>query len=145
MTMKELIRLLHEKQCSCVIDNGEVRIFMQRGVADLYELLDRESDFLKGASIADKVVGKAAAALMILGGVKELHADVISLPALALLREPDVKVDSTEVVPYIKNRDQSGWCPLETMCYKEGSATDILPLVREFIEAKKKSLLTSKK
>ena len=138
MTMKELIRLLHEKQCSCVIDNGEVRIFMQRGVADLYELLDRESDFLKGASIADKVVGKAAAALMILGGVKELHA-------LALLRESDVKVDSTEVVPYIKNRDQSGWCPLETMCYKEGSATDILPLVREFIEAKKKSLLTSKK
>ena len=145
MMMRELIRLLHEKQCSCVIANGEVRVFMQRGVADLYELLDREPGFLKGASVADKVVGKAAAALMILGGVKELYADVISLPALTLLRDSAVKADSAEVVPYIKNRDQSGWCPLETICYKEGSATDILPLVREFIEAKKKSLLTGKK
>lgn len=145
MMMRELIRLLHEKQCSCVIANGEVRVFMQRGVADLYELLDREPGFLKGAFVADKVVGKAAAALMILGGVKELYADVISLPALTLLRDSAVKADSAEVVPYIKNRDQSGWCPLETICYKEGSATDILPLVREFIEAKKKSLLTGKK
>ena len=56
-------------------------LFTQRGVADLYDLLTQEPDFLKGALIADKVVGKGAAALMILGGIKELHTDIISSKA----------------------------------------------------------------
>ena len=71
--MEELINLLHTGGYSCVIDNeGKIRTFTQRGVADLYDLLTREPEFLKGALIADKVVGKGAAALMILGGIKYL-------------------------------------------------------------------------
>lgn len=71
--MEELINLLHSGGYSCVIANGDnIRTFTQRGVADLYDLLTQEPDFLKGASIADKVVGKGAAALMILGGIREL-------------------------------------------------------------------------
>ena len=72
--MEELINLLHSGGYSCVIANGDnIRTFTQRGVADLYDLLTQEPDFLKGASIVDKVVGKGAAALMILGGIRELH------------------------------------------------------------------------
>ena len=72
--MEELINLLHSGGYSCVIANGDnIRTFTQRGVADLYDLLTQEPDFLKGASIADKVVGKGAAALMILGGIRELR------------------------------------------------------------------------
>ena len=64
--MEELINLLHTGGYSCVIANeGKIRTFTQRGVADLYDLLTREPEFLKGALIADKVVGKGAAALMI--------------------------------------------------------------------------------
>ena len=56
--MEELINLLHSGGYSCVIANGDnIRTFTQRGVADLYDLLTQEPDFLKGASIADKVVG----------------------------------------------------------------------------------------
>lgn len=55
--MEELINLLHSGEYSCVIANeGKVRTFTQRGVADLYDLLTQEPDFLKGALIADKVV-----------------------------------------------------------------------------------------
>ena len=76
--MEELINLLHTGGYSCVIANeGKIRTFTQRGVADLYDLLTREPEFLKGALIADKVVGKGAAALMILGGIKELYTDVV--------------------------------------------------------------------
>ena len=72
--MEELINLLHTGGYSCTIANkGEIRTFTQRGVADIYDLLTQEPEFLKGASIADKVVGKGAAALMILGGIKELY------------------------------------------------------------------------
>lgn len=69
-----------------MIANGDnIRTFTQRGVADLYDLLTQEPDFLKGASIADKVVGKGAAALMILGGIRELHTDIISSKALEFI------------------------------------------------------------
>lgn len=83
--MEELINLLHTGGYSCVIANeGKIRTFTQRGVADLYDLLTREPEFLKGALIADKVVGKGAAALMILGGIKELYTDVVSSNAMDL-------------------------------------------------------------
>lgn len=65
---KVLIERLDAEQCSCVIYNGgETRLFWERGVQDLYRLLKTEPDFLRGAFIADKVIGKAAAALMALG------------------------------------------------------------------------------
>ena len=79
---KVLIERLDAEQCSCVIYNGgETRLFWKRGVQDLYRLLKTEPDFLRGAFIADKVIGKAAAALMALGGVDEVFARVISSPA----------------------------------------------------------------
>ena len=47
--MEELINLLHSGGYSCVIANGDnIRTFTQRGVADLYDLLTQEPDFLKG-------------------------------------------------------------------------------------------------
>ncbi len=63
--MEKIIDLLHSGGYSCVIGNGaEIRTFTQRGVADLYDLFRQEPSFMKGACIADKVIGKAAAGLM---------------------------------------------------------------------------------
>lgn len=133
--MEELINLLHSGGYSCVIANkGKVRTFTQRGVADLYDLLTQEPDFLKGALIADKVVGKGAAALMISGGIKELYTDIISSKAMDLFRTSDVKVGFGQEVPFIWNCDRTGWCPVETMCSEEESAEAILPMIRDFLE-----------
>ena len=78
----DLIRLLHEEQHSLVVANGDVCTFDGRGVSDLYDLFKEDPGFLKGASLADKIVGKAAAALMALSEVREVYADVVSRPAL---------------------------------------------------------------
>lgn len=133
--MEELIDLLHSGGYSCVIANkGKVRTLTQRGVADLYDLLTQEPEFLKGAMIADKVVGKGAAALMISGGIKELYTDIISSKAMDLFRTSDVKVGFGQEVPFIWNRNHTGWCPVETMCSEEKSAEAILLLIRDFLE-----------
>lgn len=89
--MDDLIQLLHEGKHSLVVANGEVCTFNGRGVIDLYHLLQDDPGFLYEASIADKVVGKAAAALLALAKVKEVYADVISRPALDLLSKTDIK------------------------------------------------------
>lgn len=132
--MKNIIQLLHNGNYSCVIANGEdIRTFSQRGVADLYDLLKNDPDFLHGASVADKVIGKAAASLMILGGVKEIYTDMISEPAVDLLVKTDINLEYRNEVPNIQNRDKSDWCPLEKLTYNEESLDVIFALIEDFI------------
>lgn len=130
-----LVELLFAENASCVIRNGsETRIFRERGVRDLYRLLGEDPAFLAGAFVADKVVGKGAAALMILGGVSEVYADVISRSARELLRKSRVRVEYTLEVPHIVNRAGTGICPVETLCRKCRTAQECLPLIRGFLE-----------
>ena len=118
---KVLIERLDAEQCSCVIYNGgETRLFWKRGVQDLYRLLKTEPDFLRGAFIA-------------LGGVDEVFARVISSPARELLERSGIKVDFLSEVPHIINRTQTGWCPLETRCFRMHTVEECLQQVEEFI------------
>lgn len=134
--MEDLIRLLHEGGYSLIVANGEVDTFTGRGVSDLYKILNEDPGYLAGASVADKVVGKAAAALMILGQIKELYADVISVPAIALLKESGIKVSYRIEVPHIINRAGTGWCPLETLCYELQDPRECFLRIQEFMNKK---------
>lgn len=132
--MESLISMLHAGCHSLVVRNGnDTRTFDGRGVADLHRLLRCEPSLLGGASVADKVVGKGAAALMILGGVKVLHADVVSTPALLLLRDSGIEVTFEREVPHIINRKGDGMCPVEALCSNCNTAAECLPLIDEFI------------
>ncbi len=73
MTLEDLATLLRSGGHSlAVYDGTAVHTYDSRGVADLYRLLREAPATLPGAMVADKVVGKGAAALMILGGVREV-------------------------------------------------------------------------
>ncbi|MDE6575575.1 MAG: DUF1893 domain-containing protein, partial [Muribaculaceae bacterium] len=75
------------------------------------------------------------AALMILGGVKSIYADVISEPALELLLTVPVEVHFGERVPNIINRAGTGICPVETLCKDCNSAQECLPLIENFVNS----------
>lgn len=133
--MEKLIEKLRQGSYSCVVENGEqVESFTRRGVIDLYEVLNERPELLKGARLADKIVGKAAAALMILGGVKVIHAELISTPAIALLENHGVVVTYTKSVPYIINRSGDGWCPMEQFSQAIDSPQAIYPLIDSFLQ-----------
>ena len=134
MQRDRVIEILHQEQCSCVVcNNDNIRTFHQRGVKDLLHLLDSEPQLLKGAFIADKVVGKGAAALMILGGVTDMHADVLSRPAAELLDKVSTPYTYGKLVDNIINRRGDGICPVESLCQSCTSATECLPLIKNFI------------
>ena len=63
--------------------------------------------------MADKVIGKAAAFLLIKGNVKAVYAEIISNHALDTLQQTDILVQYQKVVPYIINRNKDGMCPME--------------------------------
>lgn len=132
--MDDLIKLLHEGQHSLVVSNGDIRTFDGRGVSDLYKLFKEDPGFLRGASLTDKVVGKAAAALIALAGVKEVHADVISLSAFDLLIKGGIRVSYDRVVPHIINRTKTGWCPLETRCQESETPEECLIQIEAFMK-----------
>lgn len=135
--MEELIDILDAGRHSLVVGNGEVRTFDGRGVADLLNLLDAEPDFLRGASVADKVVGKGAAALMVAGGVVEVYAGVISSLAYDLLKSNGVAVTYGSFVDNIINRQGDGICPVERLCAACHTAAECVPLIRNFVESMK--------
>lgn len=135
--MEDLIDLLHTGENTLVVANGEVCAFKGRGIADLYRLLQNDPGFLSGASVADKIVGKGAAALMVLGGISELYTDVISEPAMTLLKGSPIKVSYRAIVSHIKNRQGTGLCPVEKLCENCMTAEECLPLIRNFIENNK--------
>ncbi len=137
--MKELVNLLDRENLSCVIrKDGEIHIFKQKGVKDLYEVYTHTPDLLNGSEIADKVVGKGAAAIMVLGKVAMLHATVISQDAYNLLKQAGIKVEYKTLAPYIINRTGNGRCPLETRLKDHKTAEDCWGLIEEFIKTKQK-------
>ena len=102
-------------------------------MADLYDLYATDRAFLKGAWLADKVIGKGAAALMVLGGVSRVWTRVVSTPALALLRKGGVEVAYAEEVPCIINRTHTGRCPLETLCDVSDNPVELYPVIEDFV------------
>lgn len=135
MERQELITQLHALQCSCIIrNNGTTRTFHERGVKDLHRLLMQEPEILSGASLADKVVGKGAAALMIAGEVAWVYADVISQAAMELFEQSRVEVQYAEIVPNIINRAGTDICPVEKLCRDCQTAAECLPLIDKFIK-----------
>lgn len=144
MSMDRLVDLLHTPGAGYTLvvapsDGSAPRTFTQRGVADLLCLLRDEPDTLRGAWIADKVVGKAAASLMILGGVAALHTDVISRPALDLFsRHTGAEVSYDTVADYVINRTNTGMCPLETRCLNLSMPTECRDAIISFINSQKR-------
>lgn len=134
--MERLKEILHSRNCSCVVENrGAVRIFYNRGIKDLYTIYTTEPTLLCGAKIADKVVGRAAAALMILGGVECLYTDVISNLALDLLNNSSIKVSYNRSVPHIINRAQTDLCPMEKATRNIESLDDIFTEIDNFVRS----------
>lgn len=134
--MEELIDILHNSHCSCVVRNrGEVRQLYNRGIKDLHTIYTTERSLLSGADIADKVVGRAAAALMILGGVRRVYTDVISQLALDLLSKSSIEVSYNEVVPHIINRSQTDLCPMERATREIDSLEDIFTVIDDFVRS----------
>lgn len=138
--MEQLIKILNEGNYSCVVENfDEIYTFSGRGVSDLYNMIKNKPGFLKEAVVADKVIGKGAAALMILGEIKSAYAKLISLPALIMLQNVGIKTTYEDVVPNILNRVQTDICPLEKMIGDNEKPEEILPIIEKFREAMMKN------
>ncbi len=70
---------------------------------------------LRGAIVADKIVGRAAALLTVYIEAAEVHASLISAGAKEVLREHGINFYFAEETPVIRGRDGADICPFERL------------------------------
>ncbi len=135
--MKQLIDILHGEGLTLVVKSadGTLRRFTQRGVKDLLALVTQQPWILHQAMIADKAVGKAAAACMAVGGVCQVHADVMSKPAFELLSSHGVTARYGLLVDHIINRTGDDWCPLEKLSREVDDPEAIIEKIKDFFSS----------
>lgn len=122
--------LLESGNYTCVVcRNDLVYTASQRGVAPLLHWLDSDLD-LSGFSAADRVVGRGAAFLYCLLGVKEVYSKVMSRPAKQVLEAHGIHAESETFVDGIINRTGTGPCPFEAAVMDIANPEEALTAIR---------------
>jgi len=131
--LEKAISLLGEEY-TCVLCRGEaVLTTTARGVRPLLQWLDGGVE--RGFSAADRVVGRGAAFLYRLLGVKAVYARVMSEPAVRVLEEGGIAALPDRVVPGIVNRTGDGPCPFEAAVLEIREPQEALRAIREKMAA----------
>ena len=111
--METAQKMLREGDFTCVACKGDrVHTDTRRGVRPLLDWLDNGVD-LMGYSVADKVVGRGAAFLYRLLGVRSVYGAVMSVPAVKILRAGGIETSWGVLAEGIRNREKTGPCPME--------------------------------
>ena len=105
----------------------------ERGVKPLLTLIEKHGA-LNGSVAADKVIGKAAAMLYVRLGVSEVYADVISTPALSVLKDAGINVSFALETEVIRNRRGDGFCPMESAVMNISDTGDAITAIYETLK-----------
>jgi hypothetical protein len=108
---------LDEGMFSLMVYRGDTVIFLStsKGVSPHLEAINALGIQLKGTTMVDKIVGRAAALLILYSGAIEVHASVISSGGRELLEKAGVKLFYSKETEHIKTVDGKIYCPFEAM------------------------------
>jgi len=99
-----------------IVRDGK-RIFQSKtpGISALVTAIDKDRFYFKGASAADRILGRAAAMLFVYSGIVCVFAQTASNDALTALDKFEIPVESERIVPAILNRSRTSSCPFEEL------------------------------
>ena len=100
---------------SCVVHTatGNTLTSDERGIRPPLLWLRENPAQLRGAAVADKIIGKAAALLFVYGGVHSIWAECMSDAAINFLRSTGIDFEYAARTEAILMRDGSDICPME--------------------------------
>lgn len=137
MTNEQLKQALEEKEASCILfqDDEILMTSYEKGVLPLWRFI-RENQVLPQGKleVADKMVGRGVAYLLIHLGVNHVYTKIISQTALDVLKNYPITVKYNELVPYILNRTQDGQCPMEQALAEVEGEREGIDVVDTFVK-----------
>ncbi len=87
----------------------------KQGLLPLIFCLKRNRQTMKGALVFDKIIGRAAALLLIYARVKKIMTPVITMQALKILRKNKTKVNYGKIIVKVLNKKGRDLCPMEKL------------------------------
>lgn len=138
--MEEAKKMIQDGKAECVLIKNDT-IYGQergRGVNPLLVMYDEHQDAMQGATLVDKVIGRAAAAIAICGKVKHVHGELMSEDAVEFLDQNGITSSYTTLVHRILNRKKDGLCPLEQSVKGIDDASVAIVSLRKRIETMQK-------
>lgn len=107
------LNLIKEGTATCVVIKGNTIIKTEygRGIGPVIAMY--ESGILKDTYVVDKIIGKAAAQILTLGGAVGCYGEVMSYDAKNWLDSYKVKAEYGTLVDKISNHEGTGICPME--------------------------------
>lgn len=108
---------LSEKGLTLSIVKNAETIFesVSHGVSGFLEAVEKFEDELGGASVADRVAGKAIALLCVYARIKAVYAITLSERAKAVLEKSAIHHEWDYLVESILDIDKVGICPFEKL------------------------------
>ena len=127
------LQYLKDNDLSIFIENEGKTIYESRDpmLKPLFVCLLQMRKDLKGATVVDKIVGRAAAMLSFLGEVREVITPLASETARQVLQAGGIELYAEKMIPYIVNRDNTGMCPMEKMANESESAEAFFEKLKE--------------
>lgn len=111
--LKLAYKILFKKKLKLVIvKNNDILFYSKsRGINSLLKISKKNT--CKGASSADKLIGSAAAWLMVYAEIKNVFAKIITANAVKIFKKHKINVNYEKKVPFILNRSKTNLCPNE--------------------------------
>ncbi|MGN1479279.1 MAG: DUF1893 domain-containing protein [Acutalibacteraceae bacterium] len=132
MDKKQLIKSKIEDSqflCFAVLSDGSEYSSERRGIAPLLLPIKNNRRFFDGAFVGDKIIGKAAAELLVYSGAKYVYAKTISRSAKAVFDTHGVEYDYSVFTESIVNRNGDGPCPMEQAVAQSKSLDESFDLI----------------
>jgi len=106
--------LYEENLTLSIVKDGAV-LFETRShrITGFLEAVETLGDKLEGATVADRVVGKAVAFLCVYAKIRAVYAAVLSRKAQAVLKKDGITCQWNELVENVLDSNKSGMCPFE--------------------------------
>jgi hypothetical protein len=114
---------LIQKDLSLVIVKDAKVLFEteSHGIGDLLKAINQIQNQMKGSSVADRIVGRAAALLFVFSGVTSVFAVTASDGGIEVLKKNSVFYEYESRVTNVLNLKRTDACPFEKLVAKLSS------------------------
>ena len=111
-----------EKAAACLIGDAtcvlyrteeDIQISHEKGIRPLVLWMAEDENALRGAAVADRIVGRAAAFFAVYGGAQAVYGEVMSEGAVSVLKNAGIAYKYKILTDKIINRRGDGPCPME--------------------------------
>jgi len=125
----------NEKAALVIVKEGRVLFKSDSsGIRGLLQAIGKLGEEMAGSSVADKVVGRAAALLLAYSSVREVYASVLSREGMKVLKENRIKIEHQTLVQTILNQTGKDTCPFEKFSSQITSLDTAYEQLKNFAE-----------